>query len=83
MHVHPAAIGQHPLSAYAAGNQRATAAERAAEARKRLLKTAQSIDEEAASDPDAVLLIDQWLDSRHSEVLPADEYHTAGFRQGH
>ncbi len=77
MHVHPAAIGQHPLSAYAAGNERAMAAQRAAEVRKRLLKSAQGIDEEAASDPDTVLLIGQWLDSRHSQVLPADEYQAA------
>ena len=32
---------------------------------------------EATTDPDATLLIGQWLDSRHSQVLPGDEYHAA------
>lgn len=75
MHIHPAAIGQHPINISAAGNDRAAAAQRAAEVRKRLLKSAQSI--ESDTDPDATLLIGQWLDSRHSQVLPQDEYHDA------
>ena len=29
------------------------------------------------ADPDATLLVGQWLDSRHSQVLPQDEYHSA------
>ena len=77
MHMHPAAIGLQPISSYAAGNERAAAAQRAAETRKRLLKSAQSIESDAATDPDATLLIGQWLDSRHSQVLPGDEYHAA------
>jgi len=75
MHVHPAAIGLHNINAYALGNERAASAQRAAETRKRLLKSAESI--EAESDPDATLLIGQWMDSRHSQVLPGDEYHSA------
>ncbi len=77
MHIHPAAIGLQPISSDAAGNERAAAAQRAAEIRKRLLKSAQSVEDEAATDPDANLLIGQWLDSRHSHVLPGDEYHAA------
>lgn len=76
MHMHPAAIGLQPISSYAAGNEGAAAAQRAAEIRKRLLKFASSIDE-AAADPEATQLIGQWLDSRHSQVLSGDEYHTA------
>ena len=75
MHIHPAAIGHHAINISAAGNDRAAAAQRAAEVRKRLLKSLQSIESDA--DPDATLLIGQWLDSRHSQVLPQDEYHTA------
>jgi hypothetical protein len=75
MHIHPAAVGVHSINTYAAGNDRSAAAQRAAEVRKRLLKSAQSI--EPGTDPDATLLIGQWLDSRHSQVLPQDEYHTA------
>ncbi|MFZ0337660.1 MAG: hypothetical protein WAL45_06480 [Terracidiphilus sp.] len=77
MHMHPAAIGLQPISSYAAGNERAAAAQRAAETRKRLLRSAQSIEGQATTDPDATLLIGQWLDSRHSQVLAGDEYHAA------
>ena len=75
MHIHPAAIGLHPINTYAAGNDGSAAAQRAAEVRKRLLKSGQSIESEP--DPDAALLVGQWLDSRHSQVLPGDEYHSA------
>jgi hypothetical protein len=74
MHIHPAAIGQHAINISAAGNQRAAATQRAAEVRKRLLKSVDTID---ASDPGATFLIGQWMDSRHSQVLPQDEYHSA------
>ncbi|MGA2753331.1 MAG: hypothetical protein ABSE53_06145 [Terracidiphilus sp.] len=75
MHIHPSAIGLHPINTYAAGNERAAATQRAADVRKRLLKAAQ----EAAPDatPEENLLIGQWLDSRHSQVLPGDSYHAA------
>jgi hypothetical protein len=77
MHIHPAAVGLYAINAYALANERAAAAQRAAEVRKRLRQSAQSIDGEASTDPDAALLIGQWLDSRHSQVLPGDEYHAA------
>ena len=75
MHIHPSAIGLHPINTYAAGNERAAATQRAADVRKRLLKAAQ----EAAPDatPEENLLIGQWLDSRRSQVLPGDSYHAA------
>ncbi|MGO8933089.1 MAG: hypothetical protein ACLPLZ_14290 [Terracidiphilus sp.] len=75
MHIHPSAIGLHPINTYAAGNERAASAERAVEVRKRLLKAAQSAA--AAATPEENLLIGQWLDSRHSQVLPGDSYHAA------
>ena len=77
MHIHPAAMGQHPINISAAGSEGAAAARRAAEVRKRLLKSSANID--AASAPDATLLVVQWLDSRHSQVLPGDEYRDAAF----
>jgi hypothetical protein len=75
MHIHPAAIGLHSINTYAAGNERAAVAQRTAEVRKKLLKSARSIETDAS--PEETLLIGQWLDSRHSQVLPADEYHSA------
>jgi hypothetical protein len=81
MHIHPSAVGQHSINTGAAGNERAATAQRAAEVRKRLLKSAQMFESEAASDPDATLFICQWsgngtgqgLDSRHSQALPDHE----------
>ena len=75
MHVHPAAIGLHPIDAYAAGNERTAAAQQAAEVRKRLLKAAQSAN--AGASPEETLLIGRWLDQPQREVLPADGYHPA------
>ena len=46
-----------------------------ADVRKRLLKAAQSVA--TAATPEENLLIGQWLDSRHSQVLPGDSYHAA------
>jgi len=76
MHVHPAAVGLHAINTYSLANERAANA-RAAEVRKKLLKAGQTGDLDVDTDPDAALLIGQWLDSRHSEVLPQDEYHAA------
>jgi len=45
--------------------------------RKKLLKAGQTDDSEVNTDPNATMLIGQWLDSRHSQVLPSDEYHSA------
>jgi len=64
MHIHPSAIGLHPINSYAAGNEHAAAAQRAVEVRKRLLKAAQGAPSDATPEED--LLIGQWLDSRHS-----------------
>jgi hypothetical protein len=54
---------------------RAAAAQRAAEVRKKLLKSAQSVEGEAT--PEETQLIGQWLDSRHSQVLSGDQYRVA------
>src|ERR1700728_2948196 len=53
------------INLYAASQSERTAAaaQRASEVRKRLLKSARSVV--ADPDPDASLLIGQWLDSRH------------------
>jgi hypothetical protein len=74
MHIHPSAIGLHPINTCSAGNERAAIAQRAAAVRRRLLKAAQS---PAAATPEENLLIGQWLDSRHSQVLPPDEHDSA------
>jgi len=74
MHIHPSAIGLHPSDISAAGIERAAAAQRATEVRKRLLKAGQSTAPSAT--PEENLLIGQWLDGRHSQVLSGDGYHS-------
>ena len=49
------------------------AARRAAEVRKRLLKSAQSIA--AGADTEESAFNGQWMDALHSQVLSEDEYH--------
>jgi hypothetical protein len=75
MHIHPAA-GLNAIDPHAFANQRAANA-RAAETRKKLLKAGQSDDSEVNADPDAILLIGHWLDSRQTHLLPGDQYHSA------
>lgn len=75
MHIHPSAIGLHPINTCAAGNERAAAAERASQVRKRLLKASQSAP--AGLTPEANLLVGRWLDSRYSQVLPGAGYQPA------
>jgi hypothetical protein len=75
MRIHGNSMNLQPVNLYSAAEIATTAAaRRAAEARKRLLKSAHS----ASSDPelDAIPFVGQWLDSRHSQVLPPDEGHT-------
>jgi hypothetical protein len=59
----------------AAQGERAAASERAAEVRKKLLKSASSIEGDSGSEE--TLMIGHWLDGRHSQVLDEDQYHTA------
>ena len=80
MHIHGNSMSVNVASLYsAAQGERAAASQRAAEVRKKLLKSASGI--EGDSSPEETLLIGHWLDSRqdgrHSQVLDGDEYRTA------
>jgi hypothetical protein len=76
MHIHGSHMNPNSADLYsAAGAEKAAAAQRAADARKKLLKSATDID--AASSPEEAFMICQWTDSRHSQVMPDDEYRTA------
>jgi hypothetical protein len=58
-----------------AGNsERADAAQRAAETRRRLLKAGQNAAASGSSDEESVM-IGQWSVSRHSDELPARASH--------
>jgi len=76
MHIHGNGMNVNAANLYsAAQGERAAAAERAAEVRKKLLKSASGLD--AAASPEETLLISQWMDGRHSQVLSGDAYHAA------
>jgi hypothetical protein len=58
----------------AAQGERAAAARRAAEVRKKLLQGAAGAEGE--SSPEETLLIGQWLGSQQSQTPGEDQYHT-------
>jgi hypothetical protein len=59
----------------AAQNEKAAAAQRAAEVRRKLLKGAS--ETAGSATPEESLMIGQWMDSRHSRVESEDAYRTA------
>ncbi|HTW62449.1 MAG TPA: hypothetical protein VMD55_11620 [Terracidiphilus sp.] len=77
MHIH----GMNPQSAYLdslANSERAGAAARAEETRKKLLRSAQSIAGHAASgasEADGAQWASQWQSAQNNEGLAGDEYH--------
>ena len=74
MHIHGNSMAVNAANFYAAAQgERAAAAQRAAEVRKKLLKGASEI--EGATTPEETLMISQWLDSRHSQTESEDQYH--------
>ena len=73
MHIHGNSMIVNAANFYgAAQGERAAAAQRAAEVRKRLLKSGSEI--EGAATPEESLLIGQWMDSRHSQVESPEQY---------
>jgi len=74
MHIHGAGMNLNAADLHSAGAaQSAAAAQRAAETRKKLARSAQEID--STSTPEQGFLVGQWMDSRHSQVLSEDQYH--------
>jgi len=75
MHIHGSQLNPLALNPYSAAAEKAIAAQRAADLRKKLMKSAAEI--EGVSSPEEAFMIGQWMDSRHSQVLTGDEYHAA------
>ena len=74
MHIHGSQINMNAASLYSAsGDEKAAAAKRAADVRKKLMKGASEI--EGVGDPEEAFLIGQWIDSRHSQVESEEQYH--------
>ena len=76
MHIHGNSISVKPASLYSAAQGETSAgAQRAAEVRKKLQKSAAGL--EVGATPEETLLIGHWLDGRHSQVLSEDQYYIA------
>jgi hypothetical protein len=76
MHIHGNSMAAIAADIYSSAQaERAAAAQRAAEVRKKQLKGASEI--EGAATPEETLLIGQWTDSRHSQVQSEDQYHAS------
>jgi hypothetical protein len=60
---------------YSAIQEERAAAQRACGVRRKLLRNASEI--EGAATPEESLLIGQWMDSRHSQVLSEEQYHAS------
>jgi hypothetical protein len=75
MHIHGNSISVNAASLYSpAQGETSAAAQRAAEVRKKLQKSAAGL--EIGATPEETLLIGQWLDGRHSQVLSEDQCYT-------
>jgi hypothetical protein len=72
MQIYPTIVGLYPTSSYAARNERATAAQKAAD-RKRLLEAVHSAELSAA--PQVNLPTSRRFGSRYTEVPSGDENH--------
>jgi hypothetical protein len=59
----------------AAAAENAAARQRAADVRRKLMKSATDI--EGISSPEEAFLVGQWMDSRHSQTMSEDQYHAA------
>jgi hypothetical protein len=76
MHIHGNNMAVNQANLYSAAQaERTASAERAAEVRKKLLKSAAGLD---GTTPEEALMIGQWLNPQHSSTLTGDEYHVAG-----
>ena len=74
MHIHGNQMNFNSISPYSAA-EKAGAAQKAADVRKKLAKGAAAI--EGASTPEEAFMIGQWTNSAQIQVQNQDEYHTA------
>jgi len=75
MHIH-AGMNLNSAGIYGAAAGRAEAAQRAAEVRRKLARSAERIESDADANED--LLVGKWMDEHHGRVLRDDEYHGGG-----
>jgi hypothetical protein len=78
MHIRGNQWNLNAVNPYYAAAENAAARQRAAETRKKLLKSAAEI--EGAATAEETLLIGQWLDSRPSQVESEEQYYASAGR---
>jgi hypothetical protein len=72
MHIHGNSMALNQANLYSAAQaDRAAAAQKAIDVRKKLLRTASEIE----ASPEETLLIEHWLGSNGGEPRSEDEYH--------
>ena len=71
MHIHGNSMAVNAANFYSATQEeRAAAAQRAASVRKKLIRSASALD---MASPEETLLIGQWMDSQHSQVVSGEQ----------
>ena len=75
MHIQRSQMNITSVNPYSAAAEKAVAAQRAADVRKKLMKSATDI--EGVSSPEEAFMVGQWMDSRHSQVQSQDQYHAS------
>ncbi len=75
MHIHGNSMNINPASFYSSGNAEAAATQRAADVRKRLLKSAAALD--GTVPDDEAMLVNHWLNAHPNQSEAGAEYHSA------
>jgi hypothetical protein len=75
MHIHATQMNINAINPYSAAADRAVAAQRAADLRKKLLKNVANL--EASSSPEEARMIGQWLEAGQSRAENEDQYHAS------
>jgi hypothetical protein len=65
MHIHPSTMQSNTVNPYVAAAEKAMAARRTSNVRKKLLKSAREI--EGSASPNEAFVIGRWMDSRYSQ----------------
>jgi hypothetical protein len=75
MHIHGNSFNLQAASLSAGQELKAAQARRAADVRKKLLKSTAGL--EGVTDPEESLLMNQWLNARPGNLEQDDEYHSS------
>jgi hypothetical protein len=75
MRTHGNQVNLNTINPYSAAAEKATAAQRAADVRKKLMKGARGID--GSASPEEASMVGKWMNPTNSETKIDVEYHTA------